>query len=370
MNITTFVGLDVHKETITVAATDHSGIVRDIGTIKNERPAILKMVKKLGNPESLYFCYEAGPCGYGVHRQLTNMGAKCVVVAPSLIPRAPGERVKTDRKDAQKLAKMLMWGQLQPVWVPDEEHEAFRQLVRAREYAQEDVTCKKNQIGKLLMYCGVTPPVGVNPWSSTFREWLPKVRFDFDFQNIMFSEYLHALNEAESRVKRLEALIAEASLNSKLARVIAGLQCLRGVSLITAATVVAEAGDITRFTSPAKLMAYAGLVPSEHSSGKSISRGRITKTGNNHLRRVVVEAAWHYRHIPRVGETLKKRQQGVPEEVKQIAWKAQQRLNYKIRKSLARGKNKNVVTVATARELLGFMWAIAMQIQPSPLTSA
>lgn len=364
MKFTTFVGLDVHKATITIAAANDLG-TRDIGTIANEHRAIVKMVKKLGDPENLYFCYEAGPCGYKLHRQLVEMGAKCIVAAPSLIPKAPGDKVKTDRKDARKLANMLMWGQLQPVWVPDEEHEAFRQLVRAREYAQEDVTQKKNQIGKFLLINGIDAPQGFKPWSAKHRVWLESVKFGFSTQALVFSEYMHALQEAEGRKERLEKEIEALGQASKLSPVIAGLQAMRGVSVVTAATVVAEAGDLTRFNSPSQLMSYAGLVPSEHSSGKSIQRGRITKTGNNHLRWIVVEAAWHSRHIPRVGINLKKRQEGLPEEIKEIAWKAQHRLYRKYHRAVSRGKNKNVAIVAVAREMLGFMWAIANQVKSS-----
>jgi len=327
------------------------------------------MVKKLGEPSSLFFCYEAGPCGYSLQRQLVSMGAKCIVAAPSLIPKAPGDRVKTDRLDARKLANMLMWGQLTPVWVPDEEHEALRQLVRAREYAQEDVTRKKNQITKMLLVNGIKAPSGVKPWNAVYRRWVTTIKFASPFQDLAFSEYLHALDEAESRVDRLEQAMEEASKTSKLAPLIAALQAMRGVSLVTAASVVAEVGDITRFNSPSKLMSYAGLVPSEHSSGKSVYRGRITKTGNNHLRRILVESAWHYRHRAFIGDGLKKRQQGLPEEIKAIAWKAQQRLNKKYRKALTRGKNANVAVVGVARELLGFMWAIAVQVKHSEVAA-
>lgn len=370
MNSITFVGLDVHKETITIAIAKTEGFYHEIGTIENEPKAIAKMVKKLGAPESLFFCYEAGACGYTIHRQLTDLGAKCVVVAPSLIPKAPGDRIKTDRRDAMKLAKMLMWNQLQPVWVPDEEHEAFRQLVRAREIAQEDVTRKKNQITKMLLLHGEKPPTGAKLWNKEYRRWVVKVKFKVSYLDVVFGDYLNTLQEAEDRVERLEKLIEEVSKESKLAPLIAALQGLRGVALVTACTIVTEAGDMSRFDSPTKFMSYAGLIPSEYSSGRNVQRGRITKAGNHHLRRIIVESAWHYRHSPRIGEVLKKRQRGLTEEVKQIAWKAQQRLTKKFRKDIGRGKNSNVAAVAVARELLGFMWAIAKQVNQPNLIAA
>lgn len=363
MNYTTSIGLDVHKETISVAKFGGLKDAVDLGTIANKPDAIARLVRKLGPIENLQFCYEAGPCGYSVYRQLTGMGANCIVVAPSLIPVRPGERVKTDRRDAMKLAKLLHSGELTPVWVPDEEHEAFRQLERAREDAKQDVTRARHRISKFLLVNGVSSPAGTKAWSKAYKRWLDTIQLQYRAQNVALREDLKALRDAEERVERLEQEIAEIYPTSKLAPMIDALQALRGVSLITAAGIVGEAGDLTRFQSASQAMAYSGLVPSEHSSGKSIRRGPITKAGNSHLRHILVEAAWHYRHRPAVGDRLKKRQLGLPEHIKEMAWKAQYRLNRKYLRGIGRGKSTQVAVVAVARELVGFMWAIAKEME-------
>lgn len=359
-----YVGLDVHKDTIAVAvARPGHGDAEFIGTISNNPNAIASLVHKLGQPEELCFCYEAGPCGYGIYRQLTAMETRCIVAAPSLVPRRAGERVKTDRRDAKKLARLLRSGELEPVWVPGEAHEALRDLVRAREDAQRDVIRKRHQISKFLLRLGLLPPQGVNAWTTRYRKWLEGLRFKYVAQYIVLREYLHALDEAEAMVERLEAEIAELAQTVDQAPVIAALQALRGVGLVTAATVVAEVGDLTRFISPKQLMSYGGVVPSEYSSGGRRYQGGITKSGNAHLRRVIVEAAWNYRRLPHVGAALKKRQEGLSEEVRAISWRAQRRLNLKFRRLTGKGKPGQVAAVAVARELLGFMWAIAWQVR-------
>jgi len=363
MKYTTFVGLDVHKDSIAVAvARRNDKDVEELGVIPNSPQAIAKLVRKLGEPKSLRFCYEAGPCGYGIYRQLIAMGCSCMVVAPSLVPRKPGERVKTDRRDAKKLARLLRSGDLTPVWVPDEHQEALRDLLRAREDACQDLLRKRHQLGKFLLRLGVMRPDGIKAWTSRHRQWLQSIRFAEPAQHIVLAEYLHAVEEVESRIERLEREIAayvEAFADGK---VIKALQALRGVGLITAATLVAELGDITRFETPKQLMSYAGLVPSEYSSGGKERRGAITKSGNSHVRRVTVESAWNYRHTPKVGAPLRKRQEGVSEKVKSIAWKAQIRLHGKYRRLIGRGKRRQVAVVAMARELLGFIWAVAHQV--------
>jgi transposase len=233
--------------------------------------------------------------------------------------------------------------------------------VRARESISEDIKRKKNQISKYLLVSGAKAPA--QAWSRDYRDWLLTVKFKFEAQRMLLNEYMNALNEAEQRLVRIEKEIRDFSQSSAFSALIESLQAMRGVSLITAATVVAEVGDLTRFLSPRQLMAYAGLVPSEHSSGQSVYRGKITKAGNSHLRRIIVEAAWHYRHPPRVSSTLKKRQEGVSSEVCEIAWKAQHRLNLKYRRMSSRGRSNNIAAVAVAREMLGFMWAISRQVQ-------
>lgn len=359
----TFVGLDVHKDTISVAVARGWNEVESRGIIPNNPQAIAKLVRKLGATEELSFAYEAGPCGYKIYRQITKMGAKCLVAATSLVPSRPGDRVKTDRRDAMKLARLLRAGELTPVWVPDEEHEAFRQLVRAREVAMEDARDKKHQISKFLLLNDIRPPQGTNPWTKKYIRWLESLKFTSFEQDLVLREYLYGLQLAEERRERFDQAIEEASKKSKLAHVINTVQGLRGVSSLTAATIVAEAGDITRFDSASKLMAYSGLVPSEHSSGSSIRRGGITRTGNKRLRRVLVEAAWHYRHAPRIGACLEQRQAKLPASIKEISWKAQSRLNRKFNSLIFRQKPSQVAAVAVARELLGFVWAIAHEAE-------
>jgi transposase len=371
MKDTQFVGLDVHKETIAVAVAKlDRGEAESIGTIPNNPQAVAKLLRKLGPAEGLQFCYEAGPCGYGLYRQLVKAGAMCTVVAPSLIPQSPGDRVKTDRRDAQKLARLLRSGDLTPVWVPDEQQEALRDLTRAREDAKEDLLRKRNQLSKFLLRLDLRPPTGIKAWTKAYRQWIEGLQFTQGVHKIVLAEYLHALDETTARIERLEKELVEQATTSSHAPLISALQSLRGVAAVTAITVVAELGDLTRFPSAKQAMDYVGLVPSEHSSGGRRSQGAITKSGNSHARYVLVEAAWHYRHAPRVGETLQKRQQGLSEEVKRIAWKAQHRLNLKYRRLVGRGKMKQVAVVAVARELVGFMWAIAQELFQQKAVSA
>ncbi len=365
-NYSTFVGLDVHKDSISVAVADkYFGEARYLGRFSNSKDTLRKIIKKLGDPEELYFCYEAGPCGYGIYRYLTYLGSKCSVIAPSLIPKRPGDRVKTDRRDAKKLARLLRSGELTEVWVPDEDSEAFRDLIRAREAAIRDLTAKRNQLSKLLLRLGVYPPSGTNPWTMKYRDWLSTLELKHRVQTLVLREYLQAIGEVESRIKRLEVEIEQlANMETNLrGKMIKALQTLRGVGLVTAATIVAETGDLSRFNTAKQLMSYAGLVPSEHSSGQRQSRGSITKCGNSRIRRVLVEAAWHYRHQPRVSGTLRRRQADQPSQINNISWKAQHRLNYKYRRLDRRKKPNVVAVVAVARELLGFIWAIGREVK-------
>jgi transposase len=356
--------LDVHKETIAVAvAAAAGGEARSLGTVPNRPESVRKLFRKLGKPRDLLVCYEAGPCGYGIQRQLQAMGIICVVVAPSLVPVRPGDRVKTDRRDALKLARLLRAGELTPVWVPGEAHEAFRDLTRAREAGRQDLVRARHRLNKLLLRLSVRPPEGVKAWTKKHRDWLQTVKLPQAPQQVVFREYLHAVDQAKERVKRLEAEIAEAAESSPHAALLGALQTLRGVGPLTAAVLVAELGDLSRFGSPRQLMGYAGLGPSEHSSGERRQRGPITKAGSSYLRFVLVEAAWHYRHRPAVYGALRQRQKGQPEELKAIAWKAQIRLHRRYCRLLARGKTKQRVVVAVARELIGFIWACAVLLR-------
>jgi transposase len=364
--VITYVGLDVHKETITVALAEAGlrGEVREYGKIANTPAAVKALVAKLArNGHELRFCYEAGPCGYGIQRQLTALKHDCVVVAPSLIPRRPGERIKTDRRDAINLAKLHRAGELTPVWVPDEAHEAIRDLVRARLAAVRTLRQARQQLSGFLLRQGhhYNRPA----WTLMHRRWLAGLRFEHAVHHIVLEDCIAAVEAATARRDRLEAHIAAALPDWSLAPVVHALQALRGMALVAAATLVAELGDITRFASPRHLMAYLGLVPSEHSSGGTRRQGGITKAGNGAARRMLIEAAWSYRFPARISREQLLRQEGLTKPIRDIAWKAQERLCRRYRKLARAGKPPTVVTAAIARELAGFVWAIARHAQPT-----
>jgi transposase len=361
-----FLGLDVHAETIAVALAEPDGEVRSLGIIPNREESVRKLVKKLGPAEQLQACYEAGPTGYVLYWQLTGLGVKCEVVAPTLVPVKAGDRVKTDRRDATKLARSYRAGDLTPVWVPDEAHEALRDLVRAREAAKQDQLRARHRLSKFLLRHGRRPPSGVQPWTLKYMDWVrQQVQFEQPAQEYTRLDYLHEVEHANDRVRRLEEAIAEAVklVPTPMREVIQALQALRGIAQISAVTIVSELGQISRFVGARQLMGYSGAVASENSSGTRVQRGAITKTGNAHLRRVVIEAAWAYRHRPAIGAALRKRQQGVSEEVKEIAWKAQCRLHKRYRSLAAAGKNQPKIVTALGRELLGFIWAIGVKVE-------
>jgi len=361
-----FVGLDVHAETIAVAVAEQNGEVRSLGVIANREDSVRKLVRKLEAVEELRFCYEAGPTGYVLYWQLTRLGVQCEVMAPTLVPVKAGDRVKTDRRDALKLARNYRAGELTAVWVPDAAHEALRDVVRAREAAKKDQLRARHRLNKFLLRHGRRPPMGVKPWTMKYLEWVKReVHFEQMAQEATLLDYLNEVEHAAARIARLDGAIEEAVkvAPSKMRAVIEALQALRGIAQVSAVTVVAELGELSRFSRATQLMSYGGIVASENSSGERTRRGNITKAGNAHLRRVVVEAAWNYQHRPAVGATLRKRQEQVSEEVKEIAWKAQQRLHGRYRKLLAKGKNKGVVVTAVGRELLGFIWAIGTKVE-------
>jgi len=362
----TYVGLDVHKETIAVAlaAAGKRGEVREYGTIANTPGALKALADKLAKSgAALRFCYEAGPCGYGIQRQLSAAGHECVVVAPSLIPRRPGERIKTDRRDAANLARLHRAGELTPVWIPDQAHEAVRDLVRARQAAVRALRQARQQLSGFLLRHGhhYNRPA----WTQMHRRWLAGLRFEQSVHRLVLEDCIAAVEAATARRDRLEAHIAAALPDWSLAPVVRALQALRGMALVAAATLVAELGDITRFANPRQLMAYLGLVPSEHSSGATRRQGAITKAGNGAARRMLIEAAWSYRFPARISRELLLRQEGLAKSIRDTAWKAQERLCRRYRKLARAGKPANVVTAAIARELAGFVWAIAKQAQPS-----
>ena len=357
-----FVGLDVHKETITVALAEGGkrGEVREHGRVANRPEALERLLGKLTRKGAgLRVCYEAGPCGYGIQRQLAALGYDCVVVAPSLIPRKPGERIKTDRRDAIKLARLHRAGELTAVWVPDPAHEAMRDLVRARLAAVRALRQARQQLSGFLLRHGrcYSRPA----WTQMHRRWLAGLRFEQAAHHIVLEDLIATVEAAAQRRDRLTGEIEIRLGDWSLAPVVRALQSLRGMAMVNAATLVAELGDITRFAKPSQLMAYLGLVPAERSSGQSRRQGGITKAGNGAARRVLIEAAWSYRFPARIGREQLIRQETLAKPIRETAWKAQMRLCRRYRRLANVGKPATVVTTAIARELAGFVWAIAQQ---------
>src|SRR5512143_277726 len=360
-------GFDVDTEKIAVAVAEPGlgGEVRSLGTIPHTEDSVRRLVKKAGPASRLRVCYEAGPHGYGLYWLLSGLGVHCDVVAPTLVPVKSGDRVKTNRRDAVKLARCYRAGDLTPVWVPDVEHEALRDLVRAREVAKKDQLRARQRLGKFLLRRGLRAVGGMKSWTKKHLLWVGTLRFERPAQEAVYLDYLHEVEHAAERVARLERAIDQAieTLPTQMRAVIAGLQALRGIKQVSAATIVAEVGPLSRFPRPKQLMGYRGMVSSEDSTGSEVRRGAITKTGNAHRRRIVGEAAWAYQYRPAMSPEMKKRQEGLSEEVKEIAWKAQHRLCTRYRRLVAKGKLRSKVTTAIGRELLGFIWAIGTQIE-------
>ncbi len=362
-----FVGFDTSKlrSAVAVAESGRAGEVRFLGEIENMDAATAKLVKKLAAKyQRLTFCYEAGPTGYGLHRLIESLGHDCEVVAPSLIPQKPGDRVKTNRRDALGLARQLRAGELTAVWVPDARHEAMRDLTRAREAAVEDLRGKRQQVSSLLLRLGRHYP-GKRTWSKAHVDWLLSQRLDHAEQRIAFEEMLLAIRQVQERIVRLEQAIGASVPDWSLAQVVTALMAVRGVDLVTATALLAEIGELSRFQTPRKLMAYLGLVPSEHSTGDKVKRGGITKAGNRRARRLLVECSWSYRHPPRIGKKKLAKVAAAPRAVQEIAWKAQSRLFARFRALTRKGKRPTVVVTAIARELSGFIWAINREVAAS-----
>lgn len=359
-----YVGLDTHKDTIAVSVADAAGgPARYYGELANTPAAVRKLVKRLSpDGEVLSFCYEAGPCGYGLYRQITASGHECAVVAPSLIPTRPGDRVKTDRRDSDTLARLHRAEELTAVWVPGEAQEAMRDLTRAREDMKLVERQLRQRLNAFLLRHGRSYTSGKSKWTQAHWRWLERLTFSQPAQQIVLQEYIDGVKRQQDRVVGLEREMVQALPGYQLAPLVEALMALRGCRLITALTVVAELGDISRFDSPRQLMAFVGLVPSESSSGPNKRRGGITKTGNSHVRRVLIEAAWSYRFPARKSAPLERRAERTSETVQAIAWKAQKRLCGRFRNLNQRGLMSVKISTAIARELSGFMWAIACAV--------
>lgn len=361
---TLFVGLDVHKETIAVAyvGEEREAEVLSLGTIGTRQKDIETLLRKLQSKgKTLHFVYEAGPCGYWLYRYLTKKDLTCWVVAPSQIPKKAGDRVKTDRRDAVQLARLLRSGDLSPVYIPSVEDEAIRDVVRAREDVLKDLKAAKVRLKAFLLRQDIRYEGRAN-WTAAHLRWLADVVCPTPAQQIVFQEYVRAVSEQTERLQRLEVELQPLVQTWRWAPVVEAIQALRGVQFLAAVTLIAELGDLTRFATPRQLMSYLGLVPSEHSSGERRRQGSITKTGNSHARRVLVEGAWAYRYPAKVSRHLQLRLEKVPKAIQDISWKAQVRLCKRYRRLVARGKQVNQVVVAIAREMAAFVWAIAQEV--------
>jgi len=364
-NCTRYLGLDVHAETITAAIAEGRGKIRSLGKFANRPEAVRKLIEKLDGGKNLKVCYEAGPTGYALYWQLTKLGVDCEVIAPSLIPKKASDKVKTDRRDAEKLAQSYQSGDLTPVWVPTLEHEALRDLVRQRAAAKADESRAKHRLVKHLLRRGLREPNEARAWSHPWWRWVQSLKFDHEAQQVAFAdciaEVLHMGQRLARLDKEIDRLVAFAPPHMRA--VIEALQALRGVAKLTAVTIATEVGTFKRFRRPTELMGYTGLVPSEHSSGQRETKGGITHTGNAHLRHVLGEAAWHARHRPWLNKRLKRLLPTLPAGVAAIAWKAQERLHKKFARMTFHRKHSGTVASAVARELVGFIWAIGSMVE-------
>jgi len=356
---TLYVGLDVHKDSITVAYALGSGEVEVLGKIGTTKADIERLCKRLQSKASrICVVYEAGPCGYGLYRQLVHKGFDCIVCAPSLIPRKPGERVKTDRRDAVKLVRSLRAGDLSAVYVPTVDDEAFRDLARAWVSAKDDLKRARQRVKAFLLSHGVRY-TGRADWGPAHRRWLSAFSFDSLWQQLAFDELRRTIEDRLAQCARLEAALREAVVNWRFYPVVLALQTMRGVQFTTAVGILAELGDLSRFAHPRQLMAWLGVTPCEHSSGDKRSQGSITRNGNSYARKLLIEAAWSYQHPARVSPEIQRRHEGIPKPIVDRAWDAQVRLCRRYRRLVARGKQKNIAVVAVARELSGFIWDIS-----------
>ena len=368
-----FIGLDTHKEFNEVAyIEEHRGANPvHLGRVSSSKVAVQKLVRQFESKypgATLHFVYEAGPCGYWIYRLVTSLGHCCYVVAPSLIPKKPGEKIKTDKRDALKLAKLLKSEDLTPIYVPEPEDEAVRDLSRAREVAMKDLKDAKYQLKALLLRNNINYR-GTANWSQKHLRWLTELVLPHPAQHIVLQEFLHTINERISRLERLDNELTHHVHQWRYYPVVKAIQAMRGVRLLVATGVVAELGDLSRFDHPRKLMSYLGLVPSEHSSGGKRHIGAITKCGNGRARRLLVEGAHTYRYAANISTDMQKRQEGLPKDIIDIAWKAQLRLCKRYKKMIAKGKHYNLVVTAIAREMIAYIWAIAKEVVLTPVNA-
>ena len=360
-----FVAFDTSKlrNAVAIAEGGRAGEVRFLGEIENTAGATTKLVRKLeAKYERITFCYEAGPTGYELQRHIDGLGHECIVAAPSLIPKKPGDRVKTNRRDAVGLVKLLRAGELTAVWVPDRRHEAMRDLTRAREAAVIDLRAKRQRLSAFLLRQGRSYPADKRTWTKVHMNWLASQSFEESERGIVFAEMMFAIRQAQERVERLEQAIGAAVPEWSLAEMVTAFMAFRGIDLVSATCLLAELGDLTRFPTAPEVMGYVGLGCSEGSTGDKIKRGGITKSGNRRARRTLVECAWSYQHPPGVGTAKQPKVAAAPARVREIAWKAQCRLNRRYRALLRSGKLKTVAITAVARELAGFVWAAAREV--------
>ncbi len=366
---TRYLGLDVHKATVTVALAEDGSQPVVYGTIANDPSSVRKLVRQLGREAKLVVADEAGPTGYALHRQLLELGAECTVVAPALIPRRPGDRIKTDTRDALTLARLLRSGDLTPVWVPGEEDEALRDLVRARFDAKADVLRAKHRLSKFLLRRGIQVPPGTKAWTARYQAWLNQLSFPQAAAQVVFDDYRATVRATEDRIRRLETELRSCAQDSRQAALIAALQTLRGIGFLSAVTIAAESGDIRRFANAPRYMSFTGLTSSEYSSGQSHHRGAITHAGNAYLRHVLVQAAHNARHAPNSSRELQQRQAGLPSDLVALAWRAQLRLHQRYRHLVGRLGRPKAVT-AVARELAGFVWAVGQRMAEQEVSPA
>jgi transposase len=366
-NVTTYVGIDAHKKDLFIARLVGTQTTPVTWTVPNEPNAIRRMVRTLERdaPGPVRACYEAGPCGYALQRQMTTTRVACQVIAPALIPRKPGDRIKTDRRDARKLAELFRAGLLTEVQPPTPEEEAVRDLCRARDDAREDLQRSRHRLGKLLLRRGLH--FSGRNWTQAHRRWIASLEWTHAAERVVVDDYLLAIDHLEARLIELDARLAEIAETDPYRERVGWLRCFRGIDTLTAMLMLAELHDFRRFQSARALMAYLGLVPGEDSSGEKHRRGRITRTGNALVRRLLVETAWHYQHRAGVGVALTRRRKGQPNRVIAIADKAQQRLCRRFRRLAEQHKPAPKIAVAIARELAGFLWAA---LQPAPVQAS